>query len=395
MPRLTHAERLILRCSERKDLFEDRFPDLTASTASDPTTSSPSHSVEAMLPSPPMSDGNEKPTRSARAASQSSRKGSVTSFETSSSGHLDRSTGSGSTWVRPRVPSGSEIGSARRPDMPTFGSQQSVKQRLRDTHFFETRLTYNNINLPIRVPVGIEADEVGDYSLINLIQVFNSPGTNQTFQPPFHPHLHTSGSLTPPVILLFNAMLTGKRIVFLGSSLPANQVAHLVLAACALGSGGGAGLLRGLTERCFPYSNLTNRGNHEAVCVIDRCSLVPGSIVFSAYRPGYIAGVTNPRFEAFTNSYDVFCNIDTGKITVSKDIPLDANRATPPSSHSAATSSEDPISPTSSSGNSVAPWEDQVRDPKFSNLSALAMAQTKEVKDASDLIFIEEVRSFA
>lgn len=35
---------------------------------------------------------------------------------------------------------------------------------------------------------------------------------------------------------------------------------------------------------------------------------------------GFIAGVTNQLFEDRTAWWDVLCNIDTGKITVSKDI---------------------------------------------------------------------------
>ncbi|CAD6891174.1 unnamed protein product, partial [Tilletia caries] len=35
--------------------------------------------------------------------------------------------------------------------------------------------------------------------------------------------------------------------------------------------------------------------------------------------PGYIAGVTNPRFEDLP-AWDVICNIETGRITISKDI---------------------------------------------------------------------------
>jgi Stabilization of polarity axis len=38
------------------------------------------------------------------------------------------------------------------------------------------------------------------------------------------------------------------------------------------------------------------------------------------YRPGYIAGVTNPLFEEQPSRWDVLCNIVTGKITVSGDI---------------------------------------------------------------------------
>jgi hypothetical protein len=40
----------------------------------------------------------------------------------------------------------------------------------------------------------------------------------------------------------------------------------------------------------------------------------------SEIRPGYIAGVSNPRFEDLTSTWDVLCNIETGRIYISKDI---------------------------------------------------------------------------
>ena len=101
------------------------------------------------------------------------------------------------------------------------------------------------------------------YSLITLIQTFsNFTGT----QGNLHPHLHTNGSLTPPIIVLFNAIVTYKRVLFLGGTgQPAGQVSNFVLAAAALGSGCGMFFGPDLTERCFPYSNLTNLDNQLAV----------------------------------------------------------------------------------------------------------------------------------
>lgn len=58
-------------------------------------------------------------------------------------------------------------------------------------------------------------------------------------------------------MLLLNALLTQKRIIFLGYGHPSGEVANYVLAACALGSGCGT-VLRGFTERAFPYTNLTS-----------------------------------------------------------------------------------------------------------------------------------------
>ena len=40
--------------------------------------------------------------------------------------------------------------------------------------------------------------------------------------------------------------------------------------------------------------------------------------------PGYIAGVTNPRFEDLPHTWDVLCNLDSGKITVSKALTSDS-----------------------------------------------------------------------
>ena len=66
--------------------------------------------------------------------------------------------------------------------------------------------------------------------------------------------------------MLFNALVTGKRIIFLGHKRPAGEVSSFVLSACALGSGCGA-VLRGFIERAFPYANLNNRDEWEAVYV--------------------------------------------------------------------------------------------------------------------------------
>jgi len=43
-------------------------------------------------------------------------------------------------------------------------------------------------------------------------------------------------------------------------------------------------------------------------------------LFLSFHSKGFIAGVTNQLFEDRTAWWDVLCNIDTGKITVSKDI---------------------------------------------------------------------------
>ena len=70
--------------------------------------------------------------------------------------------------------------------------------------------------------------------------------------------------MTHPIILLFNALVTNKRVIFLGYQRPAGQVSSIVLAACALGSGCGV-VLRGFISRAFPYATLINRDEWENV----------------------------------------------------------------------------------------------------------------------------------
>ncbi|KAI0266905.1 spindle pole body interacting protein [Russula aff. rugulosa BPL654] len=180
----------------------------------------------------------------------------------------------------------------------------------KDTHFFHTTIDYKNHQLPIKMPLFTFPQEVGDYSLIQLIQTFSAATTSG----PLHPHLHSNGSLTHPIIVLFNALVTGKRIIFLGHNRPAGQVSSYVLSACALGSGCGI-ILRGFIERAFPYATLINRDEWESV-------------------PAYIAGVTNPIFES-SGSWDLLCDVATGRMIVSKDIhsshPPSGNHAGPPS----------------------------------------------------------------
>lgn len=169
----------------------------------------------------------------------------------------------------------------------------------RDTHEFESVVKYANVPVPIKVPVALSPETVGDFSLVKLITTFSGPhATSPTPFQPTHPHLTTSGPLTHPIIVLLNALLTQKRVIFLGHNLPSSDVAEAVLGACSLASGG---LLRGFTRHAFPYTDLTK---------IDDLLKVPG----------FIAGVTNPAFAHKTEWWDVLCDISTGRMRISNRI---------------------------------------------------------------------------
>ncbi|KAL6235662.1 protein mesa [Aspergillus navahoensis] len=168
----------------------------------------------------------------------------------------------------------------------------------RDTHEFESKIIYHDIPIPVKVPTVIWPEIVGDFSLVKLIQIFSAPHAASPQPFPLHPHLTTSGALTHPIIVLVNAMLTQKRVVFLGHNRPSGEVAEAVLAACALASGG---ILRGFTRHAFPYTDLTK---------IDDLLRVPG----------FIAGVTNPTFANHPEWWDVLCDLPTGRIKISNHI---------------------------------------------------------------------------
>ena len=189
------------------------------------------------------------------------------------------------------------------PNSPSKGSADVVGHRPRysvprDTHEFESKVIYNQIPVPIKVPTGICPETIGDFSFIKLIQTFSGPHASSPQPFALHPHLTTSGAYTHPVIVLVNALLTQKRVIFLGHNRPSGEVAEAVLAACALASGS---VLRGFTRHAFPYTDLTK---------IDDLLNVPG----------FIAGVTNPTFANHQEWWDLLCDVPTGRMKISSRI---------------------------------------------------------------------------
>lgn len=243
MPRLSHLERHLLQASENKDLFVEKFEEM----------------IQARI------------------------------IENSGVG-VDQ-------------PLDASIAPPKRPSIFRSGSKAHIEGHAayvvpRDTHEFESKVLYKGIPIPIKVPVAVMPEIVGDFSLIKLIQNFSDSHakTPQTF--PLHPHLTTNGPNTNPIIVLINALLTQKRVIFLGHNMPSGEVAEAVLAACALASGG---ILRGFTRYAFPYTDLTK---------VDDLLKVPG----------FIAGVTNPTFELHPEWWDLLCDLPSGKMKISSKI---------------------------------------------------------------------------
>ncbi|KAF9816590.1 hypothetical protein IEO21_03991 [Rhodonia placenta] len=347
VPVLTRHEKLIMRTSERKDVFLEKFEDYLQEVNGDsgiaiqnaqatPSTVRQTHRKSASTESQGSSDGKipwrngvheqesewgrEKDlgrSDSLKATAQIRKQYSPSEASFSLDGSavwvgnesgLDQvgpgnGNGNGNVPYRGRsstdASSSSSQGLHGRRDDPTVAPAAANvgMNALKDTHFFPAMVDFNDHHLPIKIPLSTFPEEVGDYSLIQLVQTFSGP--TASLSGPIHPHLHTNGAMTPAIIVLFNALVTAKRIIFLGHHRPAGQVSSYVLSACALGSGCGT-ILRGFIRRAFPYANLTNREEWESI-------------------PGFIAGVTNPIFE-HSGAWDLLCDVGSGRMVVSKDI---------------------------------------------------------------------------
>lgn len=241
MPKLTFLERQLLQSSENKDLFVQKFEKMVQMRIEE------NQSAEGKV------DGNGEPAQ------------------------------------RPQI---------YRAGTKAFLEGTAQYSVPRDTHEFESKVMYKGIPIPIKVPVAVMPESVGDFSLIKLIQNFSDPHTKSPQPFPPHPHLTTNGPSTHPIIVLANALLTQKRVIFLGHNMPSGEVAEAVLAACALASGG---VLRGFTRHAFPYTDLTK---------IDDLLKVPG----------FIAGVTNPTFEHHPEWWDILCDLPSGRVKISSKI---------------------------------------------------------------------------
>lgn len=192
-----------------------------------------------------------------------------------------------------------EAASGKPIEQPESPSRQSGRYAVpRDTHEFESKIIYNGIPVPVKIPTALSPETVGDFSIVKLIQIFGNPHTTQPQPFALHPHLTTSGAFTHPIVVLINALLTQKRVIFLAHNQPSGEVAEAVLGACALASGG---VLRGFTRFAFPYTDLTK---------IDELLKVPG----------FIAGVTNPAFSYHPEWWDLLCDIPSGRIKISPNI---------------------------------------------------------------------------
>lgn len=97
-------------------------------------------------------------------------------------------------------------------------------------------------------------------------------------------------------MLIYDALLSEKQILFSGSlEHSASEIADYVLACTQLVTPP----LMGISNRLYPYAALDNLAFKD--------------------EPGFVAGVTNPMFKQKQGWHDVCCEVDLGKIKVSKN----------------------------------------------------------------------------
>lgn len=132
-PSLSLDERMVLRCSERRDLFEEKF-DTAEDGALSPTTRDASGGHTASNP-------EERSNHLGVPSDQQPR-----------------------TRVASDNSNASVAGVARASNGKIAVSGTAKSKTLRDTHYFETCVYYNDLSLPIRLPLYTFPNEVGDVS---------------------------------------------------------------------------------------------------------------------------------------------------------------------------------------------------------------------------------------
>ncbi|GAB1518211.1 hypothetical protein RhiTH_001270 [Rhizoctonia solani] len=318
-PVLSRDEMLIMRATERKDVFAEKFfgTELLADVITkDGRVTGPHDSISSTISMDTFDTDIVTGVRSRKSSftSNSAHSHSPPTSLTMKNGDSNedvtsKPNGDSATrtsFDRMSVASSIHLGNRGDNSSTGHGSIAPVTRKVinsRNTHFYTsfvryyTRLKEGHLDLPVHCPLSTFPEEVGDFSLIKLINTF--PSSNPVLGP-ITPHLHPQGAQTHPLVVLFNALVTQKRVMFLGQRCPAGDVANFVLAACAFGAG--CSVLRGFTERAFPFVGLFHTRVLEGL-------------------DWFIAGASNPVFETVP-IWDVLCNINTGRITVRKDITI-------------------------------------------------------------------------
>lgn len=130
-------------------------------------------------------------------------------------------------------------------------------------YYTESIALFDNLSLPIHIPLHTTPDDLGISNLTFLIKIFRES-----------------------TMKIYHAILTKKRILFVGYDHAAGDVCQMVLSTISMV----APPFVNIIKRAFPYANLSDLSFLEV--------------------DGFIAGVTNPMFQQHDSWYDLLCILD-------------------------------------------------------------------------------------
>ncbi|CAK7895776.1 hypothetical protein CAAN1_12S03136 [[Candida] anglica] len=166
---------------------------------------------------------------------------------------------------------------------------------------FNSIVNFLNFNIPIKIPLIDLPDTIGDYlnptdinfkpNLMNLLNASLATEVKNN-------DLTIYGLQTPPIIILINALLTGKKILFLGYEKSSSYIIDYVLLTLKIISGGG--ILSGFLTNfnVFPMIDVSK------IDILESCD-------------SYLAGTINPFFKNNDKWWDLLYDLDTNEFHIS------------------------------------------------------------------------------
>lgn len=172
---------------------------------------------------------------------------------------------------------------------------------------FNSVIKFNNMNIPIRIPMINIPDNLGDYLnptdlnfKSNLIHLLNSKLVTDYLSY----DLTIYGLQTPSIILIINALLTGKKIILLSYEKSSGFIIDFVLLILKICTGGG--ILSGFLSNynVFPIMDVSK------IDLLEQCD-------------SFIAGTINPFFKHNDKLWDVLYDLDSNEISLSSSLHED------------------------------------------------------------------------
>ncbi|KAI5903698.1 Protein mesA [Candida parapsilosis] len=169
---------------------------------------------------------------------------------------------------------------------------------------FNSIVNFNKMNIPIKVPLLNLPDTIGDYLnptdlnfKPNLINILNSKLSGDLL----NSEMTVYGLQTPPIIILINAVLTGKKILVLSYDNSSGYIIDHILLILKIVTGGG--ILSGILTNynVFPIIDVSK------IDLLEQCD-------------SFIAGTINPFFKHNDKLWDLMYDLDANELIISSNI---------------------------------------------------------------------------